>query len=123
MKKIRTYYFLIGIALLINYGCTKTDNPAGMPQLFVPTAFTPNGDHVNDIFTVIPQSNVPLTYYHISIYESDNILVYQSNNINGGWDGTFNGQPQPDGSYLWIIKCQTEGSPVYTSSGYVELIR
>jgi gliding motility-associated-like protein len=92
-----------------------------MPQLYVPTAFTPNGDHINDIFII--KSPLKLSYYHISIYESDNILVYQSDNINLGWDGTNKGQPEPSGSYLWIINCQTEGSKVYTSSGYVELIR
>jgi len=95
--------------------------PANAPTLYVPTAFTPNGDGVNDYFIVV--SSAPLSYYNITIYDNNNIAVYQGNDIKKGWDGKFQGAPEPVGSYLWVINYQAEGTAVARMSGWVELIR
>jgi len=121
---MKLFYFVILIGLASSYGCGKSTNdviPSNMPQLFVPTAFTPNGDHINDTF-LIKTSGV-LTYYHIEIFDNSNITVYQSNNIQSGWTGTYQDQPEPSGGYLWVINYQAEGTKVVQTSGYVELIR
>ncbi len=120
---MRLYYFIIILGLAANYGCTKPGDvlPANMPQLFVPTAFTPNGDHINDTFLI--KASAPLTYYHIAIYDNNNVMVYQGSNILSGWDGNYKDEPQPIGSYLWVINYQAEGTTVAQMSGWLELIR
>jgi gliding motility-associated-like protein len=121
---MRLLYFVILIGLVSSFGCNKaTDEsiPANMPQLFVPTAFTPNGDHINDTFLI--KTSGSLTYYHIAIYDNSNITVYQSNNILSGWTGNYQNEPEPSGSYLWVINYSAEGTKVVQTSGYVELIR
>ncbi len=123
MRTSKRYILLIIISLATLWGCAKSDmsTHANMPQLFVPTAFTPNGDKVNDTFKIVAKS--PLTYYSITIYDNNNIVVYQDNNIETGWDGRYEGDPEPGGSYLWVINYQGEGTPVAKMSGWVELIR
>lgn len=112
---------MLGLSATI--ACTKSDMsvPANAPTLYVPTAFTPNGDGVNDYFIVV--SSAPLSYYNITIYDNNNIAVYQGNDIKKGWDGKFQGAPEPVGSYLWVINYQAEGTAVARMSGWVELIR
>ena len=120
---MRLCYFIILIGLSCNFGCSNKIEvvPSNMPQLFVPTAFTPNGDHINDTFLI--KASAPLTYYHIAIYDDNNITVYQGNNIQSGWNGTYQNEPEPVGSYLWVINYQAEGTKVVQLSGSVELIR
>ena len=120
---MRQIYFLIFMSVAGNYACSNKINdvaPANI-QIFAPTAFTPNGDGVNDTFQVKTSSK--LTYYHVAVYDAKNITVYQGNNIQKGWDGSYEDSPEPTGSYLWVINYQAEGSKVGQMSGSVELIR
>jgi gliding motility-associated-like protein len=105
------------------WACSKSraSYPVNTIKLFVPTAFTPNGDGINDTFIV--KASGSLTYYDIKIYESNNILIYENNNIEKGWDGTVKGKPEPAGNYLWIIDYQGVDMDKHTQSGYVQLIR
>jgi gliding motility-associated-like protein len=111
------------VFFLLVWGCKKYEDPSPVnkPQLFVPTAFTPNGDNVNDSFIVT--SKPGLAYFDIKIYENSNILIFENSSIKRGWDGTFNGKPEPAGSYLWVIEYKAVNSDKFTQSGYVELVR
>jgi gliding motility-associated-like protein len=106
---------------LLSSNCKKdSSSTVDSTQIFVPTAFTPNGDHVNDSF-VIKGNN--LEYYSIIIYDKDNNLVFSSTNINKSWDGTYLGKPAPAGSYTWVIDFKVVGGNEQKLSGYVELVR
>jgi len=70
--------------------------------LQMPSAFTPNGDRKNDIFRIPPLYS--LTLHNFSIYNRWGQLLFTSSNINDGWDGTINGQPQASGTYIYVIK-------------------
>jgi len=67
--------------------------------LFVPGAFTPNGDGRNDILKVIPFGIRELQYF--SVFNRWGQRIFYSTNAGLGWDGTLNGQPQPTGTYVW----------------------
>ncbi len=69
--------------------------------LFVPSAFTPNDDGLNDVFHV--RQLCPMRYYSIKIYNRYGQMVYTSVYINQGWDGKFNGLPVDIGTYLYEI--------------------
>jgi gliding motility-associated-like protein len=114
----------IVFAVFIHFlpGCKKSDNAAPSKTiLFVPTAFTPNGDHHNDTFGI--QASVPLTYFHIKIYDNTNILIFESEDLKKCWDGTYNSQPEPSGSYPWIIEYEADGVPRAKMTRSVELLR
>ncbi|HTJ12530.1 MAG TPA: gliding motility-associated C-terminal domain-containing protein [Dinghuibacter sp.] len=67
----------------------------------VPSAFTPNGDGVNDLFR--PAYKCLFTDYGIRIYNRWGNLVFSSRDAARAWDGTMAGQPQPTGVYVWQI--------------------
>lgn len=74
-------------------------------QAIFPSAFTPNGDGLNDTYG--PLLSERTTQYLMRIYNRSNQLVFQTVHPEEAWDGTFRGQPQPHGAYVCIISCTT----------------
>jgi len=87
-------------------GCTATDYKAikvfGNPEVYIPNAFTPNGDGKNDILKPLGFGLQQLVYFRI--YNRYGQLVFQSNTLDAGWDGTFKGKLQPAGTYTYMVK-------------------
>ena len=72
-------------------------------KVFIPSAFTPNGDNLNDVFSV--KSNAELTYFEMSIYTGDGKqLLFKCMDINSGWNGMYKGVLQPHGAYICVIR-------------------
>jgi gliding motility-associated-like protein len=73
-----------------------------LPYIFIPNAFTPNNDGNNDEFFVRANS---ITAVYLAVYNRWGQRVFETRDMNQGWDGTFNGMPlEPDvfGYYLEI---------------------
>lgn len=107
-------------------GCTDTASVAVRifrtdPQVFVPTAFTPNNDGKNDVFVPIPVGMTQIEYFRV--YNRWGQLVYSGNSKNGGWDGRINGNPQPSGTYAWLVKGTDFTGKDFFAKGTVTLIR
>jgi len=89
------------------------------PVIYVPNAFSPNGDGLNDTFNVLV-SNVRT--FSLQIFNRWGQQIYQTDNPLMGWDGKFNNTSCPIGAYVFIIKYQ--GNSILKSiSGTVTLIR
>jgi gliding motility-associated-like protein len=69
--------------------------------LEMPNAFTPNGDGKNDVFRV--PAGTPQLIESFAVFNRWGELVYKTTNGSQGWDGTFKGQLQPPGTYVWIV--------------------
>ncbi|HLG40159.1 MAG TPA: gliding motility-associated C-terminal domain-containing protein, partial [Chitinophagaceae bacterium] len=94
----------------------------GVCKLYVPSAFTPNNDGLNDIFRANYGENV--TVFEMKIYNRWGQMIFGSNDINEGWDGTFKGKEQPAGTYIWVIEYkEINNSNVYLLRGHVTLIK
>jgi len=114
---------------LISYGgCKSTDTVqllwGGIP-FYVPNAFTPNGDGLNDIFKVIPKYDY-VKRYKLSIYNRWGQMVYETMDINKGWDGTYKGSQCILGAYIYHIVYEEFGQqPVENKvvEGTVMLVR
>ncbi|MCL2131153.1 MAG: gliding motility-associated C-terminal domain-containing protein [Lentimicrobiaceae bacterium] len=89
-------------------------------ELFVPEAFTPNGDGLNDVFSA--QSEEEYTYFEMSIYSRNGQLLFASKNIKHGWDGTYKGVPQPHGSYVYVIRYRDAAGQMHDKKGNFLLI-
>ncbi|MES2704131.1 MAG: LamG-like jellyroll fold domain-containing protein [Bacteroidota bacterium] len=105
-------------------GCTLTDSikirvDAGT-IIAVPNAFAPGG--VNNKLYVLKKGLAALNYFRI--YDRWGNLLYKSNNINDGWDGTSeSGKPAPFGVYVYEVEAVTDAGKVFHKQGNVTLLR
>ncbi len=72
------------------------------PTFYVPSAFTPNGDGINDLLKVVAPGIRQFEF--LKVYDRWGRLVYNSADLERGWDGTENGHPMPIGAYIWIAQ-------------------
>ncbi len=91
------------------------------PTYYVPNAFSPNDDGINDIFRPIPVGIVNTVSFNV--YNRAGMLLYTGNRWLKGWNGIYNGRQQPAGSYVWVIKGLDKNGKTITMSGSVLLIR
>jgi gliding motility-associated-like protein len=90
------------------------------PSVFVPTAFTPNGDYINDILKPITAGIERIEYFNV--YDRNGKKVFSTGNTGRGWDGTIGGEPQDAGTYVWEVRAiDYRGAPYY-QKGWVVLI-
>ena len=90
-------------------------------NVFVPSAFSPNGDNHNDLFNVIDKYVDQLIF--IRVYNRWGELLFETDDINGGWDGTFKNVDQEMDSYIYHIKVVLTTGPEVELSGNVLLLR
>ncbi len=90
----------------------------------IPNAFTPNNDGLNDRFKILGLPVENITRFQIQIFDRWGQVIYESNSIDEGWDGTFKGKPCPPEVYNWIIYYETNSTKDKISNkGKVTLIR
>jgi gliding motility-associated-like protein len=72
---------------------------------YVPNSFTPDGDQFNQVFVPIFSSAVDQSSYHLSIFDRWGELIFESFDLQVGWDGTYkvNQGMVQDGMYIWKI--------------------
>jgi gliding motility-associated-like protein len=90
------------------------------PNLFHPTAFTPNGDNLNDNFTVFGQY---VTGFDMQVFNRWGELLFTTDDIHTGWDGTFRGNDMPEGTYTFIAHITDRAGRTFKRSGSVLLLR
>lgn len=90
-------------------------------DIFIPNAFTPNGDFKNDKFQVIPLDNYRLV--GLLIYNRWGQLVFKASGVYKAWDGTVNGAPQPPGAYVYHLELRSSAGRRVVKNGTVLLIR
>jgi gliding motility-associated-like protein len=112
------------------YGCTNEDSISVTVQncnicdLNAPNAFTPNNDGLNDVFRILPACKyVALEKFKLRIYNRWGQLVFSTNDINEGWDGTFKRKLQGAGAFVYYLEYAFKQNPVVKKKGTIELIR
>ncbi len=104
---------------------TLPSEPGDTCILALPNAFSPNADGLNDEFG-IPKAIVcpDLTYFYLVIYNRWGQVVWATSNPDIRWDGTFRGEDQELGVYVWVLQHRQESTPSLKQlSGTVTLIR
>jgi len=94
---------------------------------FVPNAFTPDGDNFNNVFKPIITEGVDLTSYNLLIFDRWGEVIFESNDVDYGWDGTYlfnGGKLCQDGTYVWKIRFKKKGmDDIIEKTGHVTLVR
>jgi gliding motility-associated-like protein len=95
-----------------------------------PNVFTPNGDGFNDEF--IPKDITDENFMQVianmkklefEVYNRWGVKVFESTNVIPRWDGRFNGEEAPAGTYYWLVKYTNSAEKSYEDKGFVQLIR
>lgn len=86
----------------------------------LPSAFTPNGDGVNDVFFV---RGFGITKMTLRVFNRQGLMVFESRSQNIGWDGTYKGIPQPMDAYAWTLEVEYFTGEKFRKKGDVTLIR
>ncbi|WP_234735697.1 T9SS type B sorting domain-containing protein [Tellurirhabdus bombi] len=89
-------------------------------RLFVPDAFTPNGDGLNDAFTI--KGSTFFESIRLSVYNRWGEVMFTTDQREG-WDGTINGQIAPAGHYSYRIEAVDQAGQKLIKSGRVMLMR
>ena len=89
--------------------------------LFMPNVFSPNGDGVNDIF--IPVQSGEIEDYVMRIFDRWGELLFETRDINTGWDGTLSGNKVNPGVYVWSIGYNTPENIREVKSGSLTLLK
>ncbi|MDP4263129.1 MAG: PKD domain-containing protein [Bacteroidota bacterium] len=106
-------------------GCSDTDEISIIvfkgSAVYVPSAFTPNNDGLND--QLKPSYTGIKTLDYFEVYNRWGGLVYSTKNMSAGWDGTVNGAKQSPGVYVWMLRATDYAGKVYQLKGTSMIIR
>jgi gliding motility-associated-like protein len=108
--------------------CQKTDSVliqifesfCGSPNIFVPNAFTPNGDGENDVVLVRGGGISDLTF---SIFNRWGEEVFTTDDQSLGWDGTYKGDPAEPAVFVYQLRAVCDDGDTYFEKGNITLIR
>jgi len=90
------------------------------PNLYYPSAFTPNTDGLNDIFKVFSQYTA---VFEFRIFNRWGEMLFNSTDMNDGWDGTYKGNLMPEGTYTFRAKITDLSGRKFERSGTVVLLK
>lgn len=117
-----TYFY---VRLTDAIGCTDDDTifvkAYEGPTYYLPNAFTPNGDGLNEVFFPTPVGIRSTEYFRV--FDRYGALMYQTKEWLKGWDGKLKGKPASPGTYVWMIKGIDVNGSVVEMKGTVILLR
>jgi len=96
-----------------------TVNTVPLTQLFVPSIFTPNDDEHNELFVI---HGTHIVTFNIKLYDRWGEQLFESNSIDKYWDGIFESNKVPQGSYYYQIEVLGEDGKMFKKGGVVEVI-
>ncbi|MDD6820530.1 MAG: gliding motility-associated C-terminal domain-containing protein [Prevotella sp.] len=120
MTKVELYVTMAGsdeAELTATFSISITNS-----MLEMPNAFSPNGDGVNDIYKT-KENHKSIVEFHAYIFNRWGQKIYDWTDINGGWDGTWNGKDVKDGTYYVLVKAKGADGINYEIKKDVNVLR
>jgi gliding motility-associated-like protein len=110
------------IVYVSNNGCIGKDTifVENACPFFVPTAFTPNNDGINDVYKIITDGT---NEFELKIFNRWGQLVYISSDADGYWDGNFEGLPEEMGAFIYSLSIRFNNGISRVMNGNITLIR
>ena len=101
---------------------TEASTSGASGEVYIPNAFSPNGDNVNDLFTVFPNDDVEVL--ELLIFDRWGSLVYSGTGVGeDGWDGRLKGKPVGMGAYAYVLRLRLPSGIEKVEHGVVHLVR
>ncbi|MEX1202760.1 MAG: PKD domain-containing protein [Ferruginibacter sp.] len=89
-------------------------------QIYIPNAFTPNGDGKNDVLLVYGYTIQNLRF---TVFNQWGEKIFESANQATGWNGNYNGKPQPSGVYMYVCQITYRDGTTEVKKGSINLVR
>ncbi|MCL2130845.1 MAG: gliding motility-associated C-terminal domain-containing protein [Lentimicrobiaceae bacterium] len=110
------------------YGCQKSDTLriivkdvfCDESDIFVPNAFSPNGDDINDVLYVRGETLLKIDF---AVYDRWGERVFSTTDTKVGWDGTYKGKPCEPGVYVYYLSATCIGEAEFVKKGNITLMR
>jgi gliding motility-associated-like protein len=117
--------YAVRLSVADTSGCTDTAyhliKVVANCYIAVPTAFTPNGDGLNDY--LYPLNAYKATNLLFRVYSRNGELVFETKDWSKKWDGTLRGVPQASGVYVWMLEYNDASNKKISLKGTTALIR
>lgn len=127
---MKRYLSFIALLFLLSVSALQAQNSesmgAGLPKgeeesgVFIPNAFTPNNDGVNDVY-YIPDAN--FTRFEFSVYDRWGNRVFFSDSPSFRWNGDSAGKQLPSGVYVFVLEASTSKKADIKRSGTITIVR
>jgi gliding motility-associated-like protein len=105
-------------------GCTASDSVTVTTEFLegieMPNAFSPNGDGHNDKFRPIHKC---IDEAYFTIHNRYGKIIFETKDLDVEWDGTFRGEPQPTGTYVYVLIGSTSSGKEFNVQGNISIIR
>ncbi len=110
------------VVFVSNNGCVGKDTifVDNACPFFIPTAFTPNNDGINDEYKIITDGT---NEFDLKIFNRWGQMVYRSSDPDESWNGTFEGLPEEMGTYIYAVTIQFSNGVSRVMKGNITLIR
>src|SRR5690606_34600872 len=111
------------VTVLDQNGCSSKDVITVYVEylpVFLPTAFSPNDDGINDILFL---RGFGISSMNLFIYDRNGKIAFQSTDKNNGWDGTIDGKKASSGVYAYQCKVYRSNNEVIELKGNITLMR
>jgi gliding motility-associated-like protein len=121
-------YYNVRLVVTNDMGCKDTSlrltllYVAADGRVLVPNAFTPNGDNNNDLFKPT-LTGVVNTEYTFQVFDRWGIKLFETHDINEGWDGVYMNKPAVLDAYIWLINGKFVDGSYFEEKGNVTLLR
>lgn len=124
----RAFTLLLLVLLTAALGFSQSNSPVDdavsgrneAAPIFIPNAFTPNDDGVNDVF-YIPDAN--LSNFEFTVFDRWGNQTYQTVNPNFRWNGESKGRGVPEGTYVYLLVATNSKGATIKRSGHITVVR
>ena len=112
----------VWLLVINNYDCRDRVMRNVHPPMYVyaPNAFSPNGDGLNDVFIF---KGIGIKAFKVLIYNRWGELLFQTDEINNVWDGTYKGKKLQTGVYLYKVKAISYQDVAIEKAGKLNLLK
>ena len=116
--------YVVTLIVTNSFGCADTTTRTVVVQpdysIYIPSAFSPNGDGVNESFFV---SGVNIHDFHLQIFNRWGMQLFDSIELSLGWDGNYLGKEVPEGIYVYRVSYTDPQNIKHLENGTVTIIK
>jgi len=121
-------YYYVTLIVANSHGCVDSTVQLVIVEneviFYVPNTFTPDGDLFNDVFLPVMTAGYDIYNYNLLIFDRWGEIIFESNNAQVGWDGSYGGEICQDGTYIWQITFKEIGKDKRRLlRGHINLVR